>query len=92
MEIRVDRVAAAPLDEDEYYVSDLVGLDVTVDGRSYGTIVSVIDASQAPLLEIRRNGTGERNGVFLVPFMGRYIGTVDLSARTLEVVEPWILG
>lgn len=88
-EIEVARSAAAPLNTDEYYVADLVGCELTVDGGVVGTIVGVADGAQAPLLEIQRGLAGEKT-VF-VPFMSVYIGDVDVAGRTVALEEPWIL-
>ena len=88
-EIVVPRRAAARLDNGEYYVVDLVGLAVLANGEICGTVTAVIEAAQAPLLEIEPARESGRPA--LVPFMDRYVGSVDLTAGSLEVREPWIL-
>jgi 16S rRNA processing protein RimM len=88
-EIVVPREAAAGLQSGEYYVVDLVGLVVRANGEVRGTVTSVVEAAQAPLLEIEPAHGGGRPA--LVPFMDRYVGLVDLAAGSIEVREPWIL-
>ena len=53
-EIVVPRERAAPLSNDEYYVHDLVGCDLIYGEEAVGTVAGVIEAPQAPLLEVRR--------------------------------------
>ena len=87
-EIRVDRVDAAQLEYNEYYVTDLVGMAVFLDGKCTGSVLSVIEGSQAPLLEIEVAGSGKNA---LVPFMERFVGDVDTAASRIEINERWIL-
>ncbi|TVR69763.1 MAG: 16S rRNA processing protein RimM [Spirochaetaceae bacterium] len=87
-ELWVPRELAAPLKEGEYYVRDLVGLNVVVGRDPIGTVVAVVDGSQAPLLEISREG---RKGTLLVPFMDPFVGVPQEQSRTVEILEPWIL-
>jgi 16S rRNA processing protein RimM len=81
MEIAVHREQLAELAGDEYYWSDLVGLDVvTVTGVALGTVDRLIETGANDVLVV----SGERER--LVPFvMGRYVIRVDLDAGRMEV-------
>lgn len=85
-EIWVPRDAAAPLTDEEYYITELVGMRVVSEGRPVGEIVAVLDGAQAPLLEI---DLGERST--LIPFLKQFVGIPDQATGTVEVLVPWIL-
>lgn len=87
-EILVPRDAAAPLAADEYYVADLVGLELIVAGESAGRITAVVDAPQAPLLEV---STSQGGRTVLVPFLQTFVGTPDMATGRLELKAPWLL-
>lgn len=88
-EVWIPREQAAPLDDGEFYVADLAGLSLTVGGKRVGQIVGVIDGPQALLLEILSEADGKTH---LVPFMARYVGTVDLERKEMELLAPELLG
>jgi 16S rRNA processing protein RimM len=55
--IEIDRSALPPLEEGEYYHSDLVGLTaVDGDGKTVGTVVAVENYGAGDLLEIEVEG------------------------------------
>jgi 16S rRNA processing protein RimM len=85
-EIEVERKDACPLDEGEYYVTDLCQCSVLYQGEIVGTVKSVCSGA-TDLLEIE---TLEKKDV-LVPFIGKFVGKVDLGARTVELLEKWTL-
>ncbi|MCX7028144.1 MAG: ribosome maturation factor RimM [Spirochaetes bacterium] len=88
LEIFLPRSEASPLRKNEYYIHDLVGLSVLLDHRRVGEVVAVLDGGADPLLEILVDGTGARP---LVPFRTIFVGGVDLSARSLELLAGWLL-
>ncbi len=85
-EVWVPLDQAAQLGPGEYYVSDLVGMNLVQGTQSLGKILSVVEGYQAPLLEVDLGGR-----TVLVPFMEQYLGVPDQDARTLELLTPWIL-
>lgn len=89
-EIVVERTAAAPLNDDEYYVADLIGAEVVVGNDRVGTVIAVAEGAQAPLLEMRRTESPD-SGTVLIPFMERFVGTVDVVGGRVELKERWIL-
>jgi 16S rRNA processing protein RimM len=88
-EIWVPREAAAPLEEGEYYVADLSACALVSNGAVVAHVVSVIDGSQALLLEVESVADGKR---YLVPFMDQYVGKVDIGRKELELTAPWLLS
>jgi 16S rRNA processing protein RimM len=87
-EIRVERDKAAKLGDNEYYVADLVGATVLVNGERAGRVRAVVDGAQAPLLEVELSAGGVP---VLVPFMERFVGDVNIDAGQIEISERWIL-
>ena len=74
-----DRLPAA--DADDYYWSDLVGLQATApDGAPIGRVLQVHDYGGGPSLEI--------TGGLLVPFTKACVPAVDVAAGTLTVILP----
>ena len=104
MEILVSREEAAPLGEEEYYIEDLRGLEVIVEGISVGAINDLIEGGGGFLVEIllktgtfaepdhsvvgRRFPSREKR---LVPFRNEFFGKVDLAGGQVELLNSWIL-
>ena len=85
-ELWASRDQAVPLEEEEYYLADVIGLTVTEGGEELGSITAVYDGGQGELLEV---DLGDRKA--LVPFLKVYVEDVDLEAGTVELRERWIL-
>ena len=81
----VPRAALPALPEDEFYHSDLVGLDaVDTGGAVLGRVHAVHDHGAGDLLELRPRGAA----AVLVPFTQAIVPTVDLTARRLVIDAP----
>jgi 16S rRNA processing protein RimM len=80
-EIRVPRERFAAAGANEYYWTDLVGLQVLgIDGRQLGEVVELLATGANDVLVLR----GERRR--LVPFVpGRVVKSVDLAAGVIHV-------
>jgi 16S rRNA processing protein RimM len=77
--------SAAPVDDDELWDHDLVGLwAVTADGRAVGTVADVLHPPGPPLLAVRRPDGAE----LLIPFVRAIVPTVDLQAGQVVVTPP----
>ena len=73
-----------PLEEEEFWVKDLVGVDVfTTTGDFVGKVVSIVYSGN-DLLEIKRDGA-EDNKTILVPFVKDLVPLVDLKKGRIEV-------
>jgi 16S rRNA processing protein RimM len=86
-EILISREQAAPLQEDEFYIEDLRGLEIITEGKTAGTINDVIEGGGGFLAEILLT-TGEKR---LVPFRNEFFGPVDPESGMIELLKPWIL-
>lgn len=74
------------LPEEEFWVKDLVGLDVfTTEGQFIGKVLSIIYGGN-DVLEIRREGDPD-NKTILVPFVKDLVPVVDIKAARVEVVD-----
>ena len=79
----IDRERLPTPEEDEFYLSDLVGLDaVAADGSTLGTIQTVHDYGAGTSLEI----SGARP--VIVPFTKACVPEIDLAARRVVIVPP----
>ena len=73
-------------EEDEFYYSDLIGMQVkTVDGKNAGTVLAVQDFGAGDLLEIKP----KEGGSFYHPFTKEATPKVDMKARRviIKIVE-----
>ena len=87
-ELIVDRSLAAPLGGGEYYYADLVGLSVRADGRTFGTVLDILEGSGAVFLETKVSDGSKR----IVPFTPAFIERVDLTEGSVTVTNPEILA
>ncbi len=83
-----------PLEEDEYHVLDLVGLEVVdqASQRSIGVVSDVIAAGN-DLLEVKLhpdpNQSPEQSAKpVLIPFVKAIVPVVDLVAQRIEITPP----
>ncbi|MCP9849523.1 ribosome maturation factor RimM [Cyanobium sp. Morenito 9A2] len=80
------------LEEGEFHLMDLVGLEVRLeaDGRTIGTVVDLLSAGN-DLLEVELRPDGPRGGQgrkVLVPFVEAIVPTVNLSEGWLGLTPP----
>ena len=79
----VAREALPPTDEEEFYLTDLIGLAaVTEAGEALGTVRAVEDHGGGSFLVIE--GANE----MLLPFTRQVVPVVDIAAGRLVVVPP----
>lgn len=72
-----------PLDEDEFFLHDLVGLEVIdeEDGTTLGTVRDVLELPTHPVLVVARPGRPDA----LVPAVPAFLADVDLDAGRLTI-------
>jgi 16S rRNA processing protein RimM len=81
-DIGVPRAALPAVGEDEFYWSDLVGLDVVNrQGMKLGSVAAVEDFGAHPLLRV----TADDGIARLIPFVAAYIDAVDRDERRIDV-------
>lgn len=72
-------------DEDEFYVADLVGLDVvSADGEPLGRVKSVHDFGAGDLLEIEPS----QGPSWWLPFTREAVPEVNIAGRRVVAVKP----
>lgn len=82
--IEIDASELPPLPEDEYYVDDLVGLEVvTVDDTRVGRLAEVLTTGANDVYVVTREGRKEA----LIPAIGDVVIAVDLAGRRM-VIDP----
>ncbi len=86
-EVFVERQYAAPLDSDEYYIADLMGLAVISKNQKIGVIVGFMEGAQI-LLELELL---DKRHVF-IPFVKHYIGDVDLQTSYIELLDDGLIS
>ena len=81
----VPRDALPDVDEDEFYIEDLVGLDVYAGGETpLGRVKAVLNHGASDLLEIQVSGGSKP---VLVPFTFEDVPTVDLALGRIVVAN-----
>lgn len=82
------RAALPVLPDDEFYHSDLIGLEaVDTGGAKRGRVAAVHNHGAGDILELRGAGAGPKGSV-LVPFTRAIVPTVDLTARRVVIDPP----
>lgn len=78
--VSVPRQALPVAEEDEYYWSDLIGLQVSnTQGEDFGKIIDLMETGANDVLVVK--GEQER----LIPFIDQVIRDVDLDSGTMQV-------
>jgi len=79
------RDALPALPDDEYYYTDLIGIDVVdTGGAPLGNVAAVLNHGAGDLLEVRMPGEKP----LLLPFTRENVPTVDLTARRIVADPP----
>jgi 16S rRNA processing protein RimM len=87
-EVWINREDAQKLEDGEYYIGDLIGCKLTVDETAVATVTATIDGVQSLLLEVKSISD---NKSYMIPFMERYIGKVDIIKREIELLEEQLI-
>ena len=78
----VRREDAVPLEEDEYYIADMIGIQVeTEDGEAFGTLKDVIETGANDVYVVETSSHGE----VLIPAIKECILEVDIEAGRMVV-------
>jgi 16S rRNA processing protein RimM len=83
--LHIPASARPPIDDpDEFYDTDLIGLNVrTVSGDPVGVVADVIHSPASSLLSVEADGRE-----VLVPFLRQFVPVVDLEAKVIEIDPP----
>jgi 16S rRNA processing protein RimM len=75
---------AAPLEDDEIFYHQLIGLKVVVEGAEIGTVRNVFETAAADLLQVVRPGGRE----LMMPFSTEFVVRWDVEEGVLEMSPP----
>jgi len=87
----VPRDALPAPEEDDFYYTDLIGLDVkSTDGKRLGTVRGVHEFGAGDMLEIQPPKAAESQATFFHPFTKAAVPKIDLNARRIivQILDP----
>ena len=79
--LMVPREDAVQLEEDEYYIADLIGMEVYTDGGRLGTLKDVMETGANEVYII----DSDEHGEVLVPAIHDCILDVDVEKQTMKI-------
>ena len=81
-------------EEDEFYFTDLVGLDVkSTDGKRVGIIKDIHDFGAGVMLEIQPVKSAEKQTSFFHPFTKVAVPKIDIEAKRVIIrIEEAVMG
>jgi 16S rRNA processing protein RimM len=83
-DVFIDKTTLPVLEEDTYYWSDLIGVDVySVDGKYLGRLESIFETGSNDVYVVKRTGKE-----LLIPALKTVVMGVDLQARRMKVNLP----
>lgn len=77
----VEREDAIALEEDEYYIADLLGMTVYAEGEEFGTLKDVLETGANEVYIIDSNKHGE----VLIPAIKECIQNVDVENQRMDI-------
>jgi len=82
LKLYVGREQLPPLEKNNYYHADLIGLEARAGGEVLGQVAGIVNFGAGDILEVRSARSAD---TLLIPFTG---AKVDLAARVIEVDLP----
>lgn len=80
----VSREESRELDEDEFFIADMIGIDVyTVDGDHIGKLKDVLQYSANDVYVIK----GKENKEYLIPAVMKFVPEIDIEERKM-IIDP----
>jgi 16S rRNA processing protein RimM len=80
-DLLVPRENAVKLEEDEYFIADLLGMKIVSDDGRVGTLIDVIESSANDVYVVKFDEIGE----VLIPAIKDCILNVDIKGRVMNV-------
>lgn len=78
----VSREESRELEEDEYFIADMIGIDVeTIDGKYVGKLEEVLQYSANDVYVIK----DENDKEYLIPATMKFVPTIDMQARKMTI-------
>ena len=82
--VMIDTADAAPLEQDQYYLFQLIGLTVVADGRELGVITDVLQTGANDVYVLATKNQGE----VLVPAHQETIDSIDFESGVVTMTLP----
>lgn len=83
--VREDALDAAPLDDNEFFYKDIIGMTVELeDGQVIGTISEILSPGANDVWVVKRRGKQD----LLLPYIESVVLTVNVAAKTTVVRIP----
>lgn len=80
----VSREEGRELEEGEFFISDMIGIDVyTVDGQHVGVLDDVLQYAANDVYVVK----GAENKEYMIPAMLKFVPTIDMSERKM-IIDP----
>lgn len=80
----VSREESRELEEGEYFIADMIGMDVvTVDGEHVGTLKEVLQYAANDVYVIK----GKEDQEYLIPAVMKFVPTIDMKDRKM-IIDP----
>lgn len=80
----VSREESRDLEEGEYFIADMIGMDVlTVDGEEVGTLKEVLQYAANDVYVIK----GKEDKEILIPAIMKFVPTIDMKERKM-IIDP----
>ena len=80
----VSREDSRELEEEEYFIADMIGLEVyTVDGEHVGTLKDVLQYAANDVYVVKGNSGQE----YLIPAIMKFVPTIDMNERKM-IIDP----
>ena len=86
IDLYVDRTKLPETEDDEFYVSDLIGMVVKVEDKAVGHIKDVPNFGAGDLLEIEPNGGGS---TWYLPFTEAIVPDINFETGEVTVIPPF---
>lgn len=85
--VQIRRAHFPPLDDNEFYWIDLIGLDVVnLAGEALGKVTGLMDNGAHPILRVEVPAQGaDKAQELLIPFVDRFVPGVDQTAKVITV-------
>ncbi|MDB8804476.1 ribosome maturation factor RimM [Romboutsia sp. 1001216sp1] len=82
--IYVSRENSRELDEDEFFVADMIGMDVeTIDGQYVGKLAEVLQYAANDVYVVK----DENNKEYLIPAVMQFVPTIDINEKKM-IINP----
>jgi len=85
IELYVDRAKLPEPNEDEFYVSDLIGMAAFINNENAGRVKDVPNFGAGDMIEIEPNGGG---ATYYLPFTEEVVPEIDFKTAIIKVVPP----